>query len=272
MQTGVPTRLLGEGDIDAAVELSTLAGWNQTAEDWRLLLELAPQGCFGLQADGRLVSTTTVMSYGHRVGWIGMVLTHPDHRGHGFAHTLLRRALEHAESKGIQTLKLDATEQGRPIYESLGFRAEQRIERWERRGSTGSVIMRRANLAGEHLAQDCQAVGFDRSELLNELTKRGGTFTTERGFVLWRRGRNTSYLGPCTASNESAARELIGECLNTSPDASWSWDLLRSNAAAGALAREMGFARQRTLTRMRKGDPVPAHDEMVYAIAGFELG
>src|SRR5437762_3624981 len=38
-------RNLNNNDLPAAMELSTLAGWNQTADDWRMLLELAPDGC-----------------------------------------------------------------------------------------------------------------------------------------------------------------------------------------------------------------------------------
>ena len=39
-------RLLNSGDLTEAVELSAAAGWNQTEEDWSMLTELAPGGCF----------------------------------------------------------------------------------------------------------------------------------------------------------------------------------------------------------------------------------
>ena len=55
-------RNLEINDLPAALELSTLAGWNQTADDWRLLLELAPSGCFGIEVDGRVVATATLTS------------------------------------------------------------------------------------------------------------------------------------------------------------------------------------------------------------------
>jgi len=53
-----------------------------------MLLELAPQTCFGIEQDRRLVSTATLVCYGRRLAWIGMVLTHPEYRGRGFAHAL----------------------------------------------------------------------------------------------------------------------------------------------------------------------------------------
>src|SRR6266498_5397231 len=60
-------RLMNTGDFTAALELSCAAGWNQTYEDWHMLLEVAPDGCFGIEADGRLVATTTLLCYEQRL-------------------------------------------------------------------------------------------------------------------------------------------------------------------------------------------------------------
>ena len=125
-------RLLNVSDIPAAVQLSAEAGWNQTGEDWRTLIVLAPEGCLAIEVDGELAATTTLLCYGRRLAWIGMVLTKLQHRGRGFARRLLTQALAQADQMGIETVKLDATDQGKPIYEKLGFRSEQAVERWSR--------------------------------------------------------------------------------------------------------------------------------------------
>ena len=78
-------RLLRPDDLKKGVELSSAAGWNQTAEDWEMLMDLTPDGCFALEADGQLVSTTTLLCYQRRLAWIGMVLTRAKYRGRGFA-------------------------------------------------------------------------------------------------------------------------------------------------------------------------------------------
>src|SRR3954452_24799436 len=127
-------RALQPRDLTTAVALSTVAGWNQTVDDWRMLLDLAPDGCFGIEAAAQLVSTTTLVCYGKNLGWIGMVLTRPEYRGRGHARKLVAHALHYADAMGIETVKLDATEQGQQLYESLGFREEQKIERWSRPG------------------------------------------------------------------------------------------------------------------------------------------
>ena len=123
-------RLLRAADLAAAMELSRLAGWNQTTDDWQTLLRLEPQGCFGIEVDDRIVATTTLLCYGTRLAWIGMVLTMPDYRRMGFAQRLVQVALERSAALKIESVKLDATPQGLPLYEKLGFKTEQIVERW----------------------------------------------------------------------------------------------------------------------------------------------
>jgi predicted GNAT family N-acyltransferase len=112
-------RLLRQQDIVVAAQLSAEAGWNQTPDDWRMLLQLNPENCFGIDADGQLVSTATLTCYGVQLAWIGMVLTSRNYRRRGFARSLLLRAIQRADELGVESLKLDATDQGQPLYESL---------------------------------------------------------------------------------------------------------------------------------------------------------
>src|ERR1035438_7951080 len=161
--------VLEKCDIDPAVQLSTSAGWNQTASDWRMLMQLSPDGCFGIHGDGNLVATATLMCYDRRLGWIGMVLTHADYRRRGLARALLEHVVEHADALRIESLKLDATDQGQPLYESLGFRMEQVVERWWRRGDSEAPRPHdREQLAGPSAGMDLEAFGVDRSRLLQE--------------------------------------------------------------------------------------------------------
>jgi GNAT superfamily N-acetyltransferase len=273
-------RLMNVGDVAAAVELSCAAGWNQTPEDWRMLLELAPDGCLGIEAEGRLVATATLLCYQQRLAWIGMVLTRPGYRGRGFARRLIAAALNRADSLGIETVKLDATEQGQPLYESFGFQAEQPIERWARSGLPKLQALETrpaeskdpSSLSPVLRDLDSQAFVADRSIMLHELARRSIHHLSPDAFLFARAGRATEYLGPCVAADPAAARAVITRSVNSSGHTGWSWDLLPANKDAVTLALELGFGRQRGLTRMVLGKPLHGRDEMVYAIAGFELG
>jgi ribosomal protein S18 acetylase RimI-like enzyme len=133
-------RRLRREDISIAAGLSAHAGWNQTEEDWLTLLELSPETCMAMEVDGHLAATTTLILYGRRLAWIGMVLTQTEYRQRGLARTLLANALEHADQMGVETIKLDATDQGKPLYERFGFHREQEIERWSRPGESAASL------------------------------------------------------------------------------------------------------------------------------------
>jgi GNAT superfamily N-acetyltransferase len=267
-------RVLTSSDLPQALGLSSSAGWNQTAADWQRLLDLAPETCFGIELDGCLAATATLLPYGRGLAWLGMVLTRRDFQHRGLASVLVAHCLEIAGALGIETVKLDATDQGQPIYERLGFVAERGIERWAWSGACGvnggtGVSAPLLSLA----ALDFEAFGADRMKLLKLLA---APVTTENGFALWRPGHFANYLGPCVARNQDAARRLLAGCLaqESGADAAqkWLWDVFPDNAPALELARDLGFQPVRRLMRMRRGPAIAERTSLVYAAAGFELG
>ncbi|SRR6266567_133440 len=275
-RAGVVLRRLLASDIPAAMQLSEQAGWNQTTEDWRMLMDLAPEGCFAIEVDGELAATTTLICYGHRLAWIGMVLTELSYRGRGFARRLLTQALTQADELRIETVKLDATDQGRTLYEKLGFRFEQAVERWTRPGSTGSsstTPLVEAHPVEDWRGADQRAFGADRSRLLARLAQRGQPLLFLDGsYLLTRPGRQTRYLGPSVCEAPATARALMERVLQIAGVQDCLWDLLPRNTNAAAIARDLAFTPTRHLHRMVRGKDLRAKDEMIYAIAGFELG
>jgi GNAT superfamily N-acetyltransferase len=266
-------RLLCPADLEGAVELSRLANWNQTIDDWEMLMRLDPQGCFAIELDAQIVATTTLLCYGKRLAWIGMVLTRPEYRRRGFAKRLMQAALERASDLKIESIKLDATADGQPLYEKLGFKTEQVIERWFRDGqSTISAVQPALRAVPPPLEIDREAFGADRARLLQELASRNPPDSAGEAYNFSRNGARCQYLGPCVARDRNSARTVIDRTLQASPEFSWYWDLLTTNQNAIDLAKEFGFAPQRRLERMVLGASIAKNDQMVYAIAGFELG
>ncbi len=257
-------RLLSTADVPATLALSSAAGWNQTAADWLRMIELEPEACFGMEVGDEVVATTTLLCYGTDLAWVGMVLTRPDHQRRGYARQLVSAALDVARGRGIACVKLDATDQGRPVYESLGFAGEQPIERWRREegvggtgGETGPIPMQ----------LDLEAFGTDRSRFLEALD--APVTVAENGYVMTRPGARTHYLGPCVATNAETAKGLIEAAQVDGP---CFWDVLPENELARELAIDFGFQPVRRLVRMRLGKPIATRDEWMFAIAGFEAG
>lgn len=249
-------RKLLPADIPAALGLSTNAGWNQTAADWAALMVHSPDGCLAIECEGRIAATTTLVCYQQRLAWIGMVLTHPGYRRRGFARMLLSRAIEMAHERGIHTIKLDATEQGRSLYQSLGFADEQPVERW-----------------------GCDVQSFASSDKYRP--HETPAIVEPGGYLLHRPGMRAHYLGPCIADNPQTADRLFRRAMSELGADHYFWDLLPANRDAVMLARRLDFAPLRRLTRMVLGDSSPnpgtpdnqsPDESRVYAIAGFEWG
>ncbi|MCH5288208.1 MAG: GNAT family N-acetyltransferase [Christensenellaceae bacterium] len=53
------------------------------------------------------------------------VYTASAYRGQGLARRLVTALIEEARSRGVTEISLDATAAGRPLYEALGFRANE---------------------------------------------------------------------------------------------------------------------------------------------------
>lgn len=260
--------------IGAAMRLKEAAGWNQTQRDWERLLEMEPEGCFGLLSDGELVATATAVCYGRELAWIGMVLTDPAYRGRGFARRLMEHALDFCDRRAVGWIKLDATAMGRPLYRKLGFEDEAPIERW---------VLDKAECAPldlgafePDLTLDLEAFGVDRKALLGSLAREEAV-SAAGGYAMGRPGSQAAYFGPCVTCSVQAARNLLQWFLGRHRGESVAWDLLPGNPEASRLAREFGFERRRELIRMvRRGavaaEPFVHNDSYTFAIAGFEYG
>jgi len=274
-------------DVPAGVRLNQIAGWNQTGSDWERFLRVSPGGCFVAELNGQVCGTVTTISFQSRFAWIGMVLVDPQHRGRGIGTNLLKRAIRHLDDQKISTVKLDATPQGKPLYEKLGFVAEYEIERWtlhrpppDAPKSFGHAELTSVLLLDSILKTDREIFGADRSFLLESLDQDAPVFTLGvcdsgvlRSYGLGRRGLFADHLGPWMANDRPAARDLLGLFLARSSRETIVVDGLKSNNIAGDLLRLFGFTYSRPLTRMYRGpNKYRGRPDVLCAILGPEFG
>lgn len=262
-------RLLSQNDVPAAQKLSDAAGWNQTEADWNRVVRLAPELSFGQWAGGVLVATTTAVSYGVELAWVGMVLTEPAWRGRGLARRLMERALGELGRRGVRSVKLDATEMGRPLYLSLGFREEGIVWRWRHEGGGWGGLRAEAGEVTYHLDQ--VAFGVERRALLEDLAG-GGVCRVGDGFAMGRAGRVASFFGPAVATGGEGLEAALEWHAGRFPGQAVFWDIPEGNRGAEGVAERIGFVRQRRLTRMVLGEDRGWRADWVQALAGFEFG
>lgn len=279
MPASLAIRPLVTADLDDALELCRIAGWNQTRADWIRLLDHEPAGCFIAELDGQSVGTVTTTTYGTDLAWIGMMLVHPDFRRRGLATALMERSLEFLRDRQIRCVKLDATPAGQPVYERLGFRAEWEFHRWERRHPAGPVPT--ANPAAafqlEPSALDLDAFGADRTAWLNQLARDSVLVRSGTDWGMGRIGQIAAYLGPIVAENVESAELLVTRLLEDGglrhPDGRLFWDIPGPNSAGLELARSQGFEQVRPLLRMWTGEQfIPGRPELQFAIGDPATG
>lgn len=275
-------RVMEPADIAGAMELSVAAGWNQTIDDWRFLIEDEQNICIAAVDNNKVIGTTVVLDYEGKLGWVGMVLVHTDHRGKGIS----RRMLQYVIEQYNPALKLDATALGEPVYRKFGFENEYSITRMVN-NCVGDMALPHNDCipaAPRHfpgiIELDAEAFGTGRKKLITYLMERypGKAIVLEEnnrveGFALGRNGHRYHHIGPVVAATDAKATLLIKQALQKLQGQPVVTDVLSDKQNTIEMLRELGFSEQRRFVRMyRNGNPFAGNTAQLYAIAGPEFG
>jgi ribosomal protein S18 acetylase RimI-like enzyme len=230
------------------------------------------------ECEGRPVATAVTVAYGSELGWIGMMLVHPDFRRRGIARVLMDHSIEVLRSAGVKSIKLDATPAGREVYLRIGFKDEYRLTRYESDGAASEHTNIRPASADDLpkiLALDQAATGAPRDHLLRHLLSEASRAVVYQhngeitGFGFARAGSLATYVGPIVARDSIHAQQ-IASALTTGKT---FCDLPDGHSAAREWAKSQNFTPQRTLTRMYLGENVqPTAPGSYFAIAAPDLG
>lgn len=286
MKSDITLRPMIQSDLLFADSLRGLVGWNQTINDWKRLLALSPHGCFIGEWRGVPAGTATTICYGTKLAWIGMVLVHPDFRGRGIGRALLDRCLEYLRGCGVACIKLDATPQGKLLYDQLGFQEEWALTRWGLRSlpKTSSANCKEIRPYTESDADaveqlDQRSFGVSRQPLLHRLLHEGRQALVHQpsdrleGYGVLREGMRADYLGPVVAATPSGAALLIDALLGSAAANHIFWDIPDAQVETVALAKTLGFTAQRHLLRMfLGGNNHPGKARQCFAIADPSTG
>jgi hypothetical protein len=287
LPTGISARTLNDGDVAAALSLSTEAGWNQNAADWTIFFDLG--SAVGLvDGNGRLIATAATLPHAGRFAWISMVLVTAAQQRQGLARWLLRDCTERLTSHRLVPV-LDATPAGRSVYLGLGFHDAWGMRRLVCRARQAphaeapadGVTVRRLAAADwpQVVAYDAGIFGADRGALLRRLAERlpQAALIAERGgrlagFLLGRDGRVMNQLGPLAAESDRVALALLAHAV-AAVAFPVAIDVPDRHATLSEWLQTLGFAAERPLTRMVHGTSKAFDDPArLFAIAGPELG
>ncbi|MBN2328514.1 MAG: GNAT family N-acetyltransferase [Candidatus Omnitrophica bacterium] len=285
LNPSIELRNMREADFPDCQRLREQTGWNQTLSDWRRFLSYDARGCFVATQGGRVVGTACTISYEDRFGWVAMVIVDRECRRMGIGARLLKAGIEHLEDRGL-AVKLDATPEGKMLYDTLGFQDEYGVARLE--GGEISVSDEYDEQCGflsqEDLekidAYDAPIFGASRRPVLESYLHyypescfwvRGKDGAA--GYIMAREGTNAFHVGPWAADDPETAKRLLAALLQTRRPQRVFVDILEPNPYVRPMLENMGFHQQRPFIRMYKGkNDYPGKPELIYALSGPELG
>lgn len=279
-------RRMLQSDLKEAISLGFTEGWNQTELDWMLMLDNPLNICIVAEHNNRIAGTATAFCYANDVAWIGMVLVDKTLRGQGAGKMLLKYLIDNLQH--IESVKLDATPAGQPLYLNLGFIEEHKIFRMTNTSVKDltplpdfSETTKTENQSlPEIIKKDKDIFGTDRSYLLTRLYKNcpEKAFMTKinqdiDGFIFGRNGARFHYIGPAYCSGTSTAMSLISETLIPLKDQSVALDVPEDKEELISWLESVGFIKQRHFVRMYlKSNRFKGLTEKQYLISGPEFG
>jgi len=264
---------LGEADAASGVLLSSEAQWNQNEADWRFFLTKGI--VFGVRdRDGRVIASAALLPYSDGDAWISMVLVTAKWRRRGLATRLVDACIGAATRLGV-TAWLDATPAGAAVYGPLGFSPTIQLRRLrlERASPAKADVQLAPGKLDDFLNLDIRAMGFDRRDLLRELSERPTSRLLSHGdaMALVRDGRTARHIGPLFAGTPAHALAMVRD-IAASEKRPLLIDAVASQETFLQGLTNNGWAIERPFQRMRFGRARTKTAGLPFAVAGPEFG
>ncbi|MFW5690148.1 MAG: GNAT family N-acetyltransferase [bacterium] len=211
-----------------------------------------------------------------RSGWLGHIITHPEHRRRGVGSAIVKHLLDHLRNAGIGTVSLCATEEGYPLYRRFGFVDVATYGFYEIDSPLGphsaSDTLRPAvEVAFSEICElDRATTGEERDELLRLHVREALVVTDSRTDASSLRGAYFPSLGEglVIARDPEAGRMLLRHRLSDAARCV----VPAANSDAIEFLRIHGYRATHEARRMTLGRPIAWNPERVYARVAGNLG
>lgn len=115
-----PITKFEQNDIPGLIKLSASVGWDYDKDEINTIMSSG--NVYGHRnQEGKIISSAAIISYSLQIASIGMVIVNQEYRGMGLGGKATQKCLESIPSN-IPAM-LIATEDGKPMYEKMGFRS-----------------------------------------------------------------------------------------------------------------------------------------------------
>lgn len=272
-------------DLPAIAALRESVGWG--AAGWALRAVIGQPGArclVSVDGGGALAGVGSGIVYGP-LGFIGNMIVAEAHRRRGVGSAILHAVTAFLEGAGCTRLELNATSDGRPLYERHGFRsrgrsATARIGRDLELGHDPDHTIREASLDEVHAlaGYDRPRFGGDRQVLLDLLLRQPAARTLVAdgpsgiaGYACVR--TDDARIGPMVADAPSTAGALLRAGFELLPGAAdVRLNLPPGNRRGAGWLESLGVELEPWDGRMGRGPDLPRRDDTVYGMAIGALG
>ncbi len=283
----VEIRKMQASDMEAIMQIKNAEKWNQTEADWQFLMASNPGLCLVAVIKNHVVGTVTAINYQNKITWVGMMLVAKTFRGRGISKLLLNFIINLL--KDCDSIKLDATPAGIPVYEKLGFVGEYKITRMvsqnlgylkEPEDNELAVSQITGSDISSIATMDKPIFGANRFNLFQFLfsNQEHTAFKIKtgrklKGYAFSRKGSNYTQVGPVTANRTQSAKQLLRNTFEKLKENPIVVDVLLDKSELIDWLVSIGFTHQRSFTRMSlNSNKYQGKIENQFLISGPELG
>lgn len=266
-------------EVDLMIAWAEREGWNPGAVDARCFRAADPEGFLIGTLDGTPVATISAVRY-PGLGFVGLYIVDPAHRGQGYGHRIWRQAMERLE--GTVT-GLDGVVAQQDNYARSGFVLAHRTIRLggsaRGRAHPDVVVLSAADIDAV-AAYDEPCFGAPRRPFLEAwldqpgaraLGVRSGSALSGYGVI---RPAQVGYkVGPLFADDVAVATRILdGLADHAGEGRTLFLDVPEPNAAGLALAYERELVPVFETARMYRGGEPQLPLDRVFGVTSFELG
>jgi GNAT superfamily N-acetyltransferase len=267
-------------DFSYATQLSNTADWNMSDEDFQLMFNLEPEGCFVAYQGSERLGIATCISYG-KVGWFGNLIVEDQHRGKGVGAFLVKHALEYLRGRGVETVGLYAVSNLVGFYGKFGFIADIEFIVLHKQNVTAVSKVKLTQVKGQDvsalMAFDVECFGADRRKLLNAIISKEGNLCyclpnngEIKGYVAAKVYEEMAEVGPLICKDNDSAKMLLEAVLDRLQGLYVTICLPKKETSLINFLSGLGFEEDFSVPRMFLGSP--SAKECVYVAESLERG
>jgi len=278
-------RPLVREEVSMACEWAAAEGWNPGLHDAEVFWKTDPKGFLGMELEGELIGTGSIVSYEGKYGFMGFFIVKKEFRGKGYGTrfwyhrcNLLRSRLRPEAAIGM-----DGVLEMKEWYAKGGFQFSHdsiRMEGIAQKSKCAKEVVDLSDVSFHQILEyDRKCFGCNREGFLknwiampNALALgflKGGQLL---GIGVIRSCRVGFKIGPLFADSQEVGNALFESLSDHAAGKAIFLDIPEVNPLAMDLAKNHRMERQFVCARMYMGQPKTIAWEKIFGITTFELG